>query len=114
MLSSAANYISSIVIEGSMIGIVQFEETSTILSQLITVHSDDDRNELLEALPKAADGATCIGCGLLDAIKVMCTAKCGQKTRICIFILRSGCYCKLSKVWDCCSIYDNKTNSSVS
>ena len=73
MISSAANYISSIVIEGSMIGIVRFAKSSSILSNLVTVNSDEDRNELLAALPKAADGATCIGCGLLDALEVILT-----------------------------------------
>ena len=75
MISSAANYISSIVIEGSMIGIVQFAKSSTILSNLVTVYSDENRNALLAALPKAADGATCIGCGLLDALEVMTSDK---------------------------------------
>ena len=54
-----------------MIGFVQFNDFATILSNLVTVNSDDDRNELLAALPKVADRSTCIGCGLLDALEVI-------------------------------------------
>ena len=71
MISSAANYITSIVIEGSHIGVVEFEETATVLHYLLEVQSDDHRNLLLGALPKDASGATGIGAGLLLALEVM-------------------------------------------
>ncbi|XP_072023459.1 calcium-activated chloride channel regulator 1-like [Amphiura filiformis] len=71
MIGAAANYISSIVIEGSRIGIVSFAKNSKILSKLVTVYSNADRNALLDALPKTAEGATCIGCGLRTAITVL-------------------------------------------
>ena len=71
MISSAANYISSIVLPGSAVGIVSFSDNGNILSNLIIVNSDDDRDELLNALPKSAVGATCIGCGLREAITVI-------------------------------------------
>ena len=71
MISAAANYISSIVIEGSQIGIVKFQATSTVLHHLIEVYSDDHRASLLDALPKDVTGATGIGAGLNSALEVM-------------------------------------------
>ena len=71
MISSAANYISSIVLEGSQVGIVEFESTATVLHYLIEVYSDDHRESLLGALPVNADGATGIGDGLLLGLEVL-------------------------------------------
>ena len=71
MLSAAANYISSVVVEGSMIGIVEFSGTSQILSNLVTVDSDDVREALLQALPTKFIGQTCIGCGLNNSLQVI-------------------------------------------
>ncbi len=51
MISSSANFLSSIVIDGSLVGIVEFNERAVKLQELITVTSDADRAELLEALP---------------------------------------------------------------
>ena len=71
MISAAANYITSIVIEGSHIGVVEFEATATVLHNLIEVYSDDHRASLLDALPKDVTGATGIGAGLNSALEVM-------------------------------------------
>ena len=70
MISSAANYISSTVSEGSHIGIVEFESGATVLHYLIEVYSDDHRNSLLGALPVSAGGSTGIGAGLLLGLEV--------------------------------------------
>ena len=71
MLGSAANYISSVVLEGSRVGIVSFNERAYTLSPLVTVYSDDDRQSLLDALPTGTELYTCIGCALREALKVM-------------------------------------------
>ena len=70
MISSSANYISSIVTDGSYIGIVEFNTYGTVLKQLTLVTSDDDRQALLDSLPGNTGGSTGIGDGLLKAIQV--------------------------------------------
>ena len=70
MISSSANYISSIVNDGSYIGIVEFNYLGIMLKNLTLVTSDDDRQALLDALPPKAEGSTAIGDGLLKAIEV--------------------------------------------
>ncbi|XP_038061541.1 calcium-activated chloride channel regulator 1-like isoform X2 [Patiria miniata] len=71
MISSSANYISSIVTEGSYIGIVEFNYVGIIRKNLTLVTSDDDRQALLESLPPDAGGSTAIGDGLLKSIEVL-------------------------------------------
>ncbi|XP_038061542.1 calcium-activated chloride channel regulator 1-like [Patiria miniata] len=71
MISSSANYISSIVTDGSYIGIVEFNYVGIILKNLTLVTSDDDRQALLESLPPDAAGSTAIGDGLLKSIEVL-------------------------------------------
>ena len=70
MISSTANYISSIVIDGSYIGLVEFSSAAYVLSDLTFVTSDDDRQALLQSLPDPPGGGTGIGGGLLKAIEV--------------------------------------------
>ncbi|XP_022080657.1 calcium-activated chloride channel regulator 4-like [Acanthaster planci] len=71
MISSSANYISSIVTDGSYIGIVEFNWVGIMLRNLTLVTSDDDRQALLNALPPSAAGSTAIGDGLLKSIEVL-------------------------------------------
>ncbi|XP_033644207.1 calcium-activated chloride channel regulator 1-like [Asterias rubens] len=71
MISSTANYISSIVIDGSYIGLVEFSSAAYVLSDLTFVTSDDDRQALLQSLPDPPGGGTGIGGGLLRAIEVL-------------------------------------------
>ena len=73
MISSSANYISSIVTDGSYIGIVEFNWVGIMLKNLTLVTSDDDRQALLNALPPSAAGSTAIGDGLLKSIEVSMT-----------------------------------------
>ena len=70
MITQSANYISSIVLDGSAIGIVEFNYEGFILSNLTTVLSEIDRNILLNSLPPSALGGTGIGAGLLTALTV--------------------------------------------
>ena len=70
MISSSANFISSIVIDGSLVGIVKFSTQAEKLRELTSVRGNEDRNALLEALPTQATGWTAIGDGLLKAIEV--------------------------------------------
>jgi len=44
--------------------------TSLVLSPLVTINNNADRAFLASLVPKTTLGATCIGCGLRDALQV--------------------------------------------
>ncbi|XP_022081155.1 epithelial chloride channel protein-like [Acanthaster planci] len=71
MISSSYNFLSSIVLDGSRVGIVEFNTFGKILKNLVAVNGAADRLTLLDALPSEADGWTAIGDGLLKAIEVL-------------------------------------------
>ena len=70
MVTQTANYISHIVVDGAAIGMVTFNNGAFIDSQLITVKSEQDRQDLLDALPRDTAYETCIGCGLRKGVDV--------------------------------------------
>ncbi|XP_033644315.1 calcium-activated chloride channel regulator 1-like [Asterias rubens] len=86
MISSSANFLSSIVIDGSSVGIVEFNFQAFKLKELTAITSDSDRDELLQALPDKADGWTAIGDGLLKAIEVLSTGSQDPKGGIIMLI----------------------------
>ncbi|XP_038061372.1 calcium-activated chloride channel regulator 1-like [Patiria miniata] len=71
MTSSAYNYLSSIVLDGSFVGIIEFNSNANILQTLVEVNGTEARLGLTAALPPKAEGWTAIGQGLLKAIEVL-------------------------------------------
>ena len=52
------------------IGIIEFSHTARILQGMTSLNTEDDLQKLKDAIPAAATGNTCIGCALLEALKV--------------------------------------------
>ena len=70
MLGACGDYIKSVALKGSYVGIVQFSGDAGILSDLELLVTDEDRSNLTEHLPLFARGGTCIGCGLHRGLEV--------------------------------------------
>lgn len=70
LASSARNFITSIAVDGSFVGIVDFDSIGKRLSGLTLIDSDDTRRNLASLIPTTAQGGTCIGCGLKTALEV--------------------------------------------
>nr|XP_054774310.1 calcium-activated chloride channel regulator 4A-like [Lytechinus pictus] len=70
MIKGAKNFISSIVPDNSYVGIVEFNFKSEVDSNMTKLTNATSRNEMNSRLPTFANGATCIGCGILGGIEV--------------------------------------------
>ena len=57
-------FISQYVPEGGAVGIVQFDSSASVLAKITEIITDQDRQNLLDAVPINADGGTNIGSGL--------------------------------------------------
>lgn len=55
---------------GTFIGIVDFDTSARVLSNLVEMTSDDTRRSLAVLVPEDAGGDTCIGCGMNFALNV--------------------------------------------
>ncbi|XP_078615888.1 calcium-activated chloride channel regulator 4A-like isoform X2 [Branchiostoma floridae x Branchiostoma japonicum] len=56
---------------GSHVGMVKFDQWATRLLDLTEIVTEEDRQEIADAVPNEANGATCIGCGLMEALEVL-------------------------------------------
>lgn len=70
MQQAVSIFISQFVAEGDQVGMVAFSTKADILSYLVQVNGQADRDALLKHIPTAAEGSTCIGCGINSAITV--------------------------------------------
>ncbi|XP_064595933.1 calcium-activated chloride channel regulator 1-like [Liolophura sinensis] len=70
LAQSVAIYIQHVPVDGDLVGMVWFNSTATIMSNLIEVKSST-RDQLLKLIPKKADGGTSIGDGLLKGIEAL-------------------------------------------
>ncbi|XP_030831409.1 calcium-activated chloride channel regulator 4A-like [Strongylocentrotus purpuratus] len=70
MIRGAKNFIQSIVPNNSYVAIVEFNYESIVDSYMTELTSVISRKDLASLLPTLADGATCIGCGIVTAIQV--------------------------------------------
>nr|XP_039257975.1 calcium-activated chloride channel regulator 1-like [Styela clava] len=70
-ISTSANYFITSVPNGSYVGIVTFESTSSIISSLVKLETPEERKNLAAKLPVYASGGTCIGCGIQRGIEVL-------------------------------------------
>ncbi|KAE8610707.1 hypothetical protein XENTR_v10012213 [Xenopus tropicalis] len=70
LYQAAEVFVMQIVEEGSHVGIVSFSTSTTVLSKLVQVIDDTQRNHLKFLLPKTAVGGTNICAGIREGIKV--------------------------------------------
>lgn len=66
----ARRFFLSKTIFGAFSGSAQFNNRGLITHNMIQVITDDDRQSLIDAIPRRAAGGTCIGCGLLKGLEV--------------------------------------------
>ncbi|XP_002731079.1 calcium-activated chloride channel regulator 1-like [Saccoglossus kowalevskii] len=71
MIQASTRYVGYTAPRDTWIGIVEFSSDASILSYLVQLDDMDTRQELIAKLPTGTGGGTCIGCGLLDGIKVL-------------------------------------------
>nr|XP_051713486.1 calcium-activated chloride channel regulator 4 [Oryctolagus cuniculus] len=70
-MNQAAKYFLLQVVEnGSWVGMVHFDSTASVKSQLIQIKSNSERNQLLQSLPTVAGGGTQICLGIRAAFQV--------------------------------------------
>ncbi|XP_077978801.1 calcium-activated chloride channel regulator 3A-1-like [Glandiceps talaboti] len=67
----ATKYIQATVIDGSLIGLVEFTSIAYVTSYLREITSSVDRTYLANLLPTIVQTKTCIGCALLTGIEVL-------------------------------------------
>uniref|UniRef100_A0A5F9DMM5 VWFA domain-containing protein n=1 Tax=Oryctolagus cuniculus TaxID=9986 RepID=A0A5F9DMM5_RABIT len=70
MNQAAKYFLLQIVENGSWVGMVHFDSTATVKSQLIQIKSSSERNQLLQSLPTVAAGGTQICLGIRAAFQV--------------------------------------------
>ncbi|NP_001267590.1 chloride channel accessory 1 gene 2 L homeolog precursor [Xenopus laevis] len=70
LYQAAEVFVMQIVEEGSHVGIVTFSTTTAVLSKLVQVIDDTQRNKLKRLLPKTATGGTDICKGIREGIKL--------------------------------------------
>ena len=70
----AADYLKSVVPSGYYVGIVEFDADATTVAPLTRLTSETEREELVTTLPRHTGGATGIGSGLLEGVKVILTS----------------------------------------
>nr|XP_020006883.1 calcium-activated chloride channel regulator 4-like [Castor canadensis] len=71
-MNQAAKYFLLQTVEnGSWVGMVHFDSTASIKSELIQIKSNTERNTLLESLPSVAGGGTSICKGIQAAFQVI-------------------------------------------
>jgi hypothetical protein len=60
--------------EGSWVGMVMFDSTAYVRSELIQINSGADRDALTKSLPTVSTGGTSICSGLRSAFTVRCAS----------------------------------------
>lgn len=64
-------FIQSCVADGSYIGMIQFSSSTSVLSRLRQINSNDtSKEDLITVIPTGVGGGTGIGGGLLEGIEV--------------------------------------------
>lgn len=74
LADAARTYILSVAPLGTSVGIVDFDISGKIVSRLTELTSDQVRTDLSNQVPQDADGGTCIGCGLEEALRILTAA----------------------------------------
>ncbi|XP_066266310.1 calcium-activated chloride channel regulator 4-like [Branchiostoma lanceolatum] len=68
---AATHFIRSTVQDDSWLGIVTFSTTANTYHQLLQITSAADRTSLINRVPSTVGGTTCVGCALLEGVKVL-------------------------------------------
>ncbi|KAJ8022284.1 Calcium-activated chloride channel regulator 4A [Holothuria leucospilota] len=71
LADAARNFITSVALDGSYVGIVDFDSDGVIIEDLTMIDSDETRHRLAESVPEDANGGTCIGCGLQKGLEIL-------------------------------------------
>ncbi|VFV26159.1 Hypothetical predicted protein [Lynx pardinus] len=71
MNQAAKHFLLQTIENGSWVGMVHFDSTANVKSNLIQIISSKERNKLLESLPTAANGGTSICAGIKSAFQVV-------------------------------------------
>jgi hypothetical protein len=73
MNQAAKFFLLQTVENGSWVGMVHFDNTASIKSELIQIKGNTERNMLLESLPSVASGGTsiCKGIETVFQVKIM-------------------------------------------
>ncbi|XP_053404723.1 calcium-activated chloride channel regulator 1-like isoform X2 [Mercenaria mercenaria] len=75
-LQQTADYvIQELISNGTWLGIVSFSTNAAVEKDIIEINTQTDRDDLKNAVPTEADGWTCIGCGLMEATKLLSEKK---------------------------------------
>ncbi|XP_078489324.1 calcium-activated chloride channel regulator 3A-1-like [Ciona intestinalis] len=70
-MQASTDFIMNYVPNGAEVGIVEFSSLGYILSYLVTINSENDRQYLVNHLPGSPDGGTNIGSGIDMGIQVL-------------------------------------------
>merc|ERR1712127_390325 len=71
LIDSARRWIKNDVPNGSKVGIVRFSSMANIVSELVLVTNTESRLSLMNQITNETFSATCIGCGLTLASKML-------------------------------------------
>ncbi|KAM6167938.1 calcium-activated chloride channel regulator 4-like [Erethizon dorsatum] len=71
MNQAAKHFLLQTVENGSWVGMVQFDSSASIKSELIQIRSDSERDALVKSLPTQATGGTSICAGIRTAFQVI-------------------------------------------
>ncbi|XP_077985931.1 calcium-activated chloride channel regulator 4A-like [Glandiceps talaboti] len=68
---ASTRYLRYVVPNNTWVGIVEFASEADTLSQMVLVDGNEIREELISMLPSSTQSHTCIGCGLLEGVKIL-------------------------------------------
>ncbi|XP_077980969.1 calcium-activated chloride channel regulator 1-like [Glandiceps talaboti] len=71
LLQVSSNYLRDTIDDGSHVGIVEFRDDASVLSNLRLISGHNSREALVASLPKNAMGRTSIGAGIQKGIQVL-------------------------------------------
>ncbi|XP_060598908.1 calcium-activated chloride channel regulator 4-like, partial [Ruditapes philippinarum] len=83
------NVIQQLILKGSWVGIVTFGTTATVKKDLTEINTQQDRKNLISVIPDSASGRTCMGCGMIEAKKLL-TKKLGTVSQGEIILISDG------------------------
>ncbi|XP_078695218.1 calcium-activated chloride channel regulator 4A-like [Branchiostoma floridae x Branchiostoma belcheri] len=87
---AATHFIRNTVLDDSWLGIVTFSTTANTYHPLIQITSNADRTSLINRVPSNVGGTTCIGCALLEGVKVLEAHPSGDPSGGILFLMSDG------------------------
>ncbi|CAK8682035.1 unnamed protein product [Clavelina lepadiformis] len=71
MRQAVSIFIAQFLPIGDRVALIEFDSCAQKLTNLCTIKDETSRENLLNKLPTAAGGGTCIGCGLKTSLKIL-------------------------------------------